>query len=148
MRQIGIRSTLATILLGVAGLAQAAEPSNLVMPAYGTYAVTEQGRGEWRVCWQGESAPQRFNGRVYAAAGSRIEATSKIRGLAVAQVADNQVAFDAAAGANEHQCFDVAVKGDFEQVYFDLAINGEQATNPLLVFSTHAPEAVELAALQ
>jgi hypothetical protein len=137
-----IRTTLIAAgftTLGFAGPAFAAEPAkNLVSPAFGTFAVTEQGPGQWQVCWQAQAKPQRFSGSLHSAGDSEIVAKVSLRGVAVMQMAANRVTFDAAADAHEKQCLDVEVQGDHEQLLVDLAINDVGATNPYLVFSTDA----------
>jgi hypothetical protein len=146
-------ATAAALMIGlVAAQAAAAEPAkaNLVAPAFSSYSITEEGEGQWRVCWQGQSAADRFHGRVYAAAGAEIVATARLPGVAVARVSPNHVMFDAATAAREKQCFEVAVHGDHDEIRIDLAVNGEEATNPFLLFASSAPRSVggEFAALQ
>jgi hypothetical protein len=145
VRQTSIRNTLATLMIatlgvGFAGRSVAGEPTaapaNLINPVFGTYTVTEEADGQWKICWQGQAKPQRFNGRIYSAEGSAIDVSSHLRGVAIAQVAANQVTFDAATDAREQQCLDVVVNGDHEQVRVDLAINGVEATNPFLLFAS------------
>jgi len=143
---IKIRTLAAGLTFAALGIAAPAHAGgsakNLVAPAFGSYAVTETGAGEWRVCWGGEGKAQRFSGSLHSAGNSAIATKVSLRGVATAQPAANRITFDAAADAHERQCMDVTVTGDHEQLLLDLAINGVEATNPYLVFSTepNAPD--------